>query len=328
MTPKPQTAAGLDRRGVLSSLVGSLVATPFANPFAGTSLAPASGVGRSKSRLILLGTGGGATPKTNRSAPAQVIVVDGASYVIDCGNGVARQMVLAGLKLASLRGVFITHHHSDHNADYGNLLLLSWAADLASRVDSYGPPPLAEITRLFLRMSDVDIRARIADEGRPPLQDLISVHEFSKGGLVMQDANVKVTAALVDHPSVTPAFAYRFDCPDRSIVISGDTRPCENLVRLARGADVLVHEVMYLPALEALVASEPNARTLREHLLASHTTTEQVGAIATRAGVKTLVLSHFVPGGYPFIKDEVWYDAVRPFFSGRLIVGQDLMEIS
>ncbi len=327
MTPKPQTATVLDRRVVLSSLAGPLVATPFANAFAGTSLAPGSGAGRSKSRLILLGTGGGTTPKTNRSAPAQVIVVDGASYVIDCGNGVARQMVLAGLKLASLRGVFITHHHSDHNADYGNLLLLSWAADLASRVDSYGPPPLAEITRLFLRMSDVDIRTRMADEGRPPLQDLISVHEFSKGGPVMRDANVKVTAALVDHPSVMPAFAYRFDCPDRSIVISGDTRPCENLVRLARGADVLVHEVMYLPALEALIASEPNARTLREHLLASHTTTEQVGAIATRAGVKTLVLSHFVPGGYPFIADEVWYDAVRPFFSGKLIVGRDLMEI-
>ncbi|MDB5739615.1 MAG: fold metallo-hydrolase [Alphaproteobacteria bacterium] len=103
---------------------------------------------QAKSRLILLGTGGGPTPKPNRSAPAQAIIVGGVTYVVDCGNGVARQMVLAGLKLGSLRNVFITHQHSDHNADYGNLLLLSWAANLASRVDTYGPPPLAKMTKL------------------------------------------------------------------------------------------------------------------------------------------------------------------------------------
>jgi len=255
-----------------------------------------------KSRLILLGTAGGPTPKPNRAAPAQVIVVNGASYVIDCGNGVARQMVLAKLKLASIRNVFLTHHHSDHNADYGNILLLAWATDLAKRVDTYGPPPLVEMTRLFLALNDYDIRTRIADEGRPPLQDLIAAHELTAGGLVTQDENVKVTAALVEHPPVQPAFAYRFDCPDRSIVISGDTRPSQNLVKLAQGADILVHEVMHLPSLDQLIATKPNAKTLREHLLASHTTTEQVGRIATEAGVKTLVLSHFVPGGYPFLK--------------------------
>jgi ribonuclease BN (tRNA processing enzyme) len=282
---------------------------------------------KSKSRLILLGTAGGPTPKPNRAAPAQVIVVNGASYVIDCGNGVARQMILAKLKLASIRNVFLTHHHSDHDADYGNLLLLAWETDLTKRVDTYGPPPLAEMTRLFLALNDYDIRIRIADEGRPPLRDLIAAHEITASGLVMQDENLKVTAALVEHPPVEPAFAYRFDCPDRSIVISGDTRPSQNLVKLAQGADILVHEVMHLPSLDQLIATEPNAKTLREHLLASHTTTEQVGRIATEAGVKTLVLSHFVPGGYPFLKDEVWFEAVRPYFSGNLIVGRDLLEL-
>jgi len=204
---------------------------------------------------------------------------------------------------------------------------LSWAATLTSKVDTYGPPPLARMTRLFLEMNDYDIKTRMADEGRPPLASLIAAHEIHQAGSLMQDANVKVTAALVDHGAVKPAFAYRFDCPDRSIVISGDTRPSENLVRLAKGADILVHEVMYLPALERLIAAEPNAKTLREHLLASHTTTEQVGRIATEAGVKTLVLSHFVPGGPPVIEDKVWFDAVRPTFSGNLIVGRDLMEI-
>lgn len=126
---------------------------------------------------------------------------------------------------------------------------------------------------------------------------------------------------------MTPAFAYRFDCPDRSIVISGDTRPSRALVNLARNADVLVHEVMHVPSIDALIARDTNAKTLREHLLASHTTTEQVGQLATEARVKTLVLSHFVPGGYPFVADDVWYRAVRPHFSGNLVVGRDLLEI-
>ena len=315
------------RRREFITMAGAAAALwPFRAQAADDQSRPVANTSRT-SRLILLGTAGGPTPKPNRAAPAQVIVVDNQSYVIDCGNGVARQMILAKLKLASIRNVFLTHHHSDHDADYGNLLLLAWATDLAKPVDTYGPPPLANMTRLFLELNDYDIQTRIADEGRPPLKDLIVPHEITADGLVMQDENVKVTAALVEHPPVKPAFAYRFDCPDRSIVISGDTRPSQNLVKLAQGADVLVHEVMHLASLEQLIATEPNAKTLREHLLASHTTTEQVGRIATEAGVKTLVLSHFVPGGYPFLKDEVWFDAVRPYFSGNLVVGHDLLEL-
>jgi ribonuclease BN (tRNA processing enzyme) len=309
----------MTRRQFIQSGVSAAAFLPLGHAFAESR--------NVKSRLILLGTAGGPTPKPNRAAPAQAIIVNDACYVIDCGNGVARQMVLAKLRLGSLRSVFITHHHSDHNADYGNLLLLAWASDLARRVDTYGPPPLATMTRQFLALNDADISIRIKDEGRPPIEPLIAAHEISSGGVVMQDENVKVTAALVEHPPVTPAFAYRFDCPDRSIVISGDTRPSQALVALARGADVLVHEVMHVPSLDALIARESNARTLREHLLASHTTTEQVGRLATEAGVKTLVLSHFVPGGHPFVPDDVWYDAVRPHFSGNLIVGRDLLEI-
>jgi ribonuclease BN (tRNA processing enzyme) len=280
-----------------------------------------------KSRLILLGTAGGPTPKPNRAAPAQAIIIGDACYVVDCGNGVARQMILAKLRLGSIRNVFITHQHSDHNADYGNLLLLAWASDLSRRVGTYGPPPLASMTRQFLALNDADIRTRIADEGRPPLEPLIAPHEITRGGVVMQDENVRVTAALVEHPPITTALAYRFDCADRSIVISGDTRPSRALVELARDADVLVHEVMHVPSIDALIARESNAKTLREHLLASHTTTEQIGRLATEAGVRTLVLSHFVPGGHPFLPDNVWYDAVRPYYSGRLIVGRDLLEI-
>jgi ribonuclease BN (tRNA processing enzyme) len=292
----------------------------------GVGLARAEGSAKT-SRLILLGTGGGPTPKPNRSAPANAIVVNGVTYVIDCGDGVARQMVLAKLKLSSIKGVFVTHHHSDHNADYGNLLLLAWAGDLAHRVDSYGPPPLARMTRQSMALNAYDIDTRIKDEGRPDLRRLVFPHEISRGGVVMEDENVRVTAALVDHPPVVPALAYRFDCPDRSIVFSGDTRASAGLVKLAQGADVLVHEVMHLPSLDLLISTESNAKTLREHLLASHTATAEVGRIATEAGVKTLVLSHFVPGGYPFLSDEVWLEAVRPHFAGKIVVGRDLMEL-
>ena len=287
-----------------------------------------AGAGKSagSSRLILLGTAGGPTPKPNRSAPGQAIIINGTTYLIDCGNGIGRQMVKANIPLASLRSIFITHQHSDHNADYGTVLLLGWETNLHTRVDTYGPPPLLRMTKLFLELNDVDIRTRTADEGRPAFAKLIHPHEITGAGAVTHDDNVTVTAALVQHPPMVPAFAYRFDCPDRSIVISGDTRPSANLIALAKGADVLVHEVMYVPAIDKLIATEPDAARLKQHMLASHTTTEEVGRVAAEAGVKTLVLSHFVPGGYPFVADQVWFDAVRPHFDGELIVGHDLQE--
>lgn len=288
---------------------------------------PAGAAPRPGSRLILLGTAGGPTPKPNRAAPAQVIVVDGAAYVIDCGNGVARQLVLAGVPLRSLRAVFVTHMHSDHMADLGNLQWLAWADNLTTQVDSYGPPPLKEMIEQFLEMNRVDIETRIADEGRPRLDRLLRGHDIKAAGPVLDDGRVRVTAALVNHPPMEPSLAYRFDCPDRSIVISGDTTASPALISLAKGADVLVHEIMLESAIDGLVRNAPDARTLKQHLLASHSTGEQVGRTATAAGVKTLVLSHFVPGGAPFIADDVWRAAVRPYFAGEIVVGRDLLVV-
>jgi ribonuclease BN (tRNA processing enzyme) len=280
-----------------------------------------------KTRLILLGTGGGPRPRKANSASAQVIISNNAAYVIDCGDGVARQLVLADVSLPTLRHIFLTHQHSDHNADYGNLIWLAWAAGLSTRVDTWGPPPLAKMTKLFLEMNAYDIDTRIANEGRVPLVPLVHVHELREAGLVMSDENLKVTATLVRHPPVVPAFAYRFDAADRSIVISGDTAPSDNLLKLAQGADVLVHSVLYVPAVDRLVARVPNAKALKASIIAHQTSAEDAGQLAQAAGVKTLVLSHLVPADDPEVTDQMWIDAARTQFRGSVIVGKDLLEI-
>lgn len=280
-----------------------------------------------RTRLIFLGTGGGPRPRKAASAPAQVIVINDVAYVVDCGDGVARQLAFAGVPLTALRHVFVTHHHSDHNADYGNLMLLAWAAGLRTRVDTWGPPPLEKMTRLFFELNAYDINTRIADEGRVPLVPLVYPHELTDGGVVMQDERVKVTATLVNHAPVTPAFAYRFDAADRSIVISGDTARSDNLIKLAKNADVLVHEALYVPGVDRIVATVGNASTLKKHIIDSHTAVEDCGRVAEAAGVKTLVLSHLIPVDDPEVTDRTWIDAARTHFHGTVMVAKDLMEI-
>jgi ribonuclease BN (tRNA processing enzyme) len=309
----------LNRRELLSVAVGAAAA----------ALRPSSAVAQpAKTRLILLGTGGGPRPRKRSSASAQVILIDNAAYVVDCGDGVARQLVMANVPLPSIRHVFVTHQHSDHTADYGNLISLAWTAGLRTRIDTWGPPPLARMTELFFEMNASDIKTRIADEGRLPLAPLVHVHELTGGGIVMQNERVKVTAALVHHPPVVPSFGYRFDAPDRSIVISGDTAPSDSLIALAQGADVLVHDALYdASAVDRLVAGVPSAKTLKQSILSHHTTAEDAGRVAQRAGVKTLVLSHFVPADDPAITDQMWMQAARTHFRGTVVVGKDLMEV-
>jgi ribonuclease BN (tRNA processing enzyme) len=307
-----------DRRSFLASTLASIAMARAASSAEGS---------KAGTRLILLGTGGGPRPRKISSGSAQVILSNGAAYVIDCGDGVARQLAMANVPLTALASIFITHHHSDHNADYGNLILLAWTAGLNKRIDTWGPPPLARMTRLFFEMNEYDIKTRIADEGRPPLAPLVHTHEIRNGGRVMQDENVKVTAALVNHPPVTPAFGYRFDASDRSIVISGDTTPTRSLIDLARGADVLVHDAMFPAGVDRIAARVPNAQILRQSILSHHTTAEDAGRVANEAGVKTLVLSHLVPPDDPQISEAMWKDAAARHFNGTIVVGKDLLEI-
>src|SRR5437763_8720118 len=280
-------------------------------------------------RIILLGTKGGPTlaTRTNRSNSATLIVINEVPYLIDCGYGVSRQLISAGISLDRLRYIFITHHHSDHNLEYGPLFYNAWITGLPIHVDAYGPVGLRKMTEDFFNYQKFDIETRIVDEGRPDLRKMIFVHEFDKPGAVMQNDDVKITSCRVRHPPITQSYAYRFDAKDRSVVISGDTAYAPELAEFAKGADVLVHEVMYLPAIEKLIKQNGAATRLQEHLLAAHTSTEDVGRIAAQAGVKTLVLTHLVPGDDPSITDEQWSEGVRKNFKGRIIVGKDLMEI-
>jgi ribonuclease BN (tRNA processing enzyme) len=284
------------------------------------------GAGRAASsapRVVLLGTKGGPTPSAYRAPASVAIALEGALYLIDCPNGVAGQLAKAGFRLDQLSQLFVTHNHSDHVLDAGSLLVLAWASGLKAPVTLHGPPPLRAIVAHALAASRYDIAVRMREEGRPPLGPLVKAREIAQAGLVYQDSRVRVTSAIVDHFTVRPAFAFRFDTPTRSIVVSGDTAYSDSLVRLATGADLLIHEAMYLPGVDQLASG--NAQ-LREHLLRSHSTTEQVGLVAAHAGVRKLVLSHLVPA-FPDITDEMWLRDVRKNFTGEAIVGRDLQEV-
>jgi ribonuclease BN (tRNA processing enzyme) len=296
-----------------------------ASACAGWPLSAAGNAGRT--RLILLGTAGGPRPRKERSAPAQAIVCGSSIYIIDCGYGVARQMVLAGLQLNQLRNVFITHHHSDHDIDLGPLLQLAWLSGLTKPVDCWGPSPMRRMIDDYIRYEAYDIRIRQIDEHRPPFRPLVRPHDLKGAGFVMDDGLVRVTTAKVIHPPIDLALAYRFDAPDRSIVISGDTRPTDSLIRLAKGADVLVHEAMMPDRVTDLVGKLPNRQALARSILSHHTSAEQAGQVAAASGVKMLVLSHLVPAEDPSVPDEQWLGAARRHYSGPIIVGHDLMEI-
>lgn len=296
------------RRTVLASLA--------AMPLIGA--APAG-----RNRVVLLGTKGGPTPTPLRAEPATLIELGGQAWVVDCGNGVANQLTKAGVPLDRLARIFVTHNHSDHVADVGNLIEIAWSSGLKTPVTVHGPPPIRQIVRDQLAALSYDVAARIREEGRTPLDPLVSVDERAAPGLVVRDRGTKVTSALVDHETVAPAFAYRFDMPGRSIVISGDTRYSDNLVALAKGADLLIHEAIYGPAIPRMAGE--NAPALADHLRRSHTLAEQAGLVAARAGVKKLVLSHLVPGAG--VSDAMWIAAVRRNFAGPVVIGRDLMEV-
>jgi ribonuclease BN (tRNA processing enzyme) len=307
-------------------------------------------------------------------------VVNDAVYLIDCGEGVGRQYRRAGLggprddhALERLRGIFITHLHSDHTVDYPNLFLFGLHTGLstvAQPVQVYGPgnrgmlppvfgapateppvinppnpePGIVEMTDNLMQAYATDLNDRVRDYLLPDPRTLLEVHDIvlPSGAAddpngnpspplapfaVYQDENVRVSATLVYHAPIFPSFAFRFDTPDGAVVFSGDTGPSDNLIRLARGADVLVHEVCDAAWIERLIGPAPRppaAEGLFQHLVKAHTTIEDVGRVADAARVRTLVLTHLIP---PFNPPERWLEA-QVSFGGELIVGEELQPLA
>jgi ribonuclease BN (tRNA processing enzyme) len=278
-------------------------------------------------RLVLLGTKGGPFISSYIPSPsANVILYRSIPYIIDTGYGVTFKLIEAGINLSSLNYIFITHHHSDHNLELGPLLYNAWIAGLSTVVNIYAPPGLNALLDSYWKSNRIDIETRIKDEARPDIRKMIKAHEY-KEGIILTNPDSVVTALRNIHPPMKESYALKFKFGDKIIVFSGDTTYFPALAEFASGADYLVHEVMYGPAVEALAKRRPNATGLKESILSHHTLAEDVGRIASQAKVKTLVLNHFVPGDDKSLTDQVWIDAVRTNFSGKIIVGKDLLSI-
>jgi len=283
--------------------------------------------------VVLLGTKGGPAIRAGGPSPtSSLLIVEGLPYVIDCGLGVTRGFVEAGLSLKSLATIFITHHHSDHNLEFGNLIHTAWTTGLSTPVMAYGALGLRQMWRDFCRLNAFDIETRIADEGRPPLEPMVTACDFSQG-LVMEDDLVRVEALRNLHPPITESFALKFtvlegEARGKRVVFSGDTAFLPEMIAFARDADLLVHEAMLLDGVDRLVAKTGNGARLKAHLLASHTTTEELARLATAAEVKHLALNHLVPADDPLITPEMWDAAIRDAgYRGALSIGRDGMRI-
>ena len=308
----------IDRRNALKLALGS--AAMLAAP------AVRAQDTKPRTRIVFLGTKGGPRVGVGPSNPANLVVVNGTPFVIDCGMGVSHQLVSAGVPLESVKYIFISHHHSDHNLEYGNLVYNAWASGLSTPIHSFGPKGIEAMTTTYWDLNKFDVETRIEDEGRPDPRKLLIAKDITEDGVVLKTPDVTVTAFRTPHPPITDNFAYKFETPDGTIVFSSDTNYNPKLAEFAHGADVLVHEAIYLPWVDKLVARVKNGATLKKHLLASHTAAEDVGRIAAAADVKVLVMSHLVPGELD-VTDEDWSSEARKHFKGRLIVARDLMEL-
>lgn len=278
-------------------------------------------------RLILLGTKGGPSIRKGGPSPSSsVLQVAGKTAILDCGLGVSRALVEAGISLDRINLIFITHLHSDHLLELGPLLYTAWTSNLTTPVDVYGPPGIEAYWDHFIASMSFDHGIRTGDEKRGTLTDIIRIHQYGEGVVAKID-DVTVTALRVKHPPVTDCFALRFDTPDRSVAFSADSCYFPPLAEFAKHADILVHEAMLGPGIDSLVERMTGAPDLRAHLLASHTMVEDAGRIATTAQVGQLVLNHLIPADDPRFGPNEWAKAIASTWSGPVHIGQDGLEI-
>ena len=300
-----------------------------------------SKAGAPRTKVVLLGTGT-PVPDPDRSGPATAIVVDDTAYIVDFGPGVVRRAKaavldrgVAALEPANLRVAFVTHLHSDHTAGYPDLILTGWTAGRRTPLEVYGPAGLQSMTEHILQAYRIDIETRTNPEGNQrgiPDGSKVNAHEI-KPGIIYKDAKVTVTAFPTKH--AMESYGYRFDTPDRSIVISGDTNPTEETIKACNGCDVLIYEAQTLERFTKLPEG-PHSFVAKYH-----TTTEQLAALATKAKPGLLIVYHssiawrpgiVPPSDQPFLisagallsSPDVLQKEISSRYSGEFVIGRDL----
>ncbi len=270
--------------------------------------------------LVLLGTG---TPFADpeRSGQSLAIVVNNTSYIVDCGPGVVRKAAAAsqkgvkGLKANELRKLFITHLHSDHTTGYTDMIFTPAVLDRDTSLEVYGPKGLSYMTEHLLLAYKEDMKIRIEGlEYGNQKGYQVNVHEIEPG-VIYKDANITVKAFRVNHGAWKEAYGYRFETPDKVIVVSGDCTYSEELIKNAKDCDILVHEVY---SMEGLAKRE---KRWQDYHSTFHTSTEQLATIANLVHPKILVLNHQLFFGS---KQESLLQEIRKTYSGKILVGNDL----
>ncbi len=279
-------------------------------------------------RVTLLGTGT-PNPHPERFGPATLVEAGSQKLLFDVGRGATIRLNQLGIPLRDVSAVFITHFHSDHLVGLADLWLVGWLPPNYGRrrepLRIWGPVGMGRITAGLEQAYQADINIRVKDEALPREAASFDVTEFGEDGLVYEREGVRVSAFAVDHGDVIkPSYGYRVDFAGRSVVISGDTRFNENVIAAAKGADLLVHEVVAIP--QKLFAVNPDMKRVEAH----HTTPEEVGIVLSKAAPRLGVLSHYVltagPGIPPLTLDDV-LARVKSTYSGPVVAGRDLMTI-
>ncbi|WP_253951099.1 MBL fold metallo-hydrolase [Novosphingobium sp. SG751A] len=296
-----------------------------------------------KARIVLLGTAGGPPPHLARSQPATLLEVGGKRYLIDAGENAGQQLLRAGVQPSKVDLTLLTHLHWDHTLGLDYLMATGWMLGRSVPMPIWGPPgtrKLVERTALAIGVGEDIFRAQAA--ARPPLAGLYPPREFdvSAPQVIAEQDGVKISAVANSHFAqirsaphdygVDKAYAYRFDTSAGSVVFTGDTGPSPALGELARGADVMVSEIVDLESIRAGLVANGTAGAaldmLMQHMAHQHLTPEALGTMASAAGVKKLVLTHFVmgKGGEG---ESLLAPLRRAFPKGEIILGRDLLEI-
>jgi ribonuclease BN (tRNA processing enzyme) len=333
---------GFLRLGVLGT-VGRL-AVPFAAQLAiGTARAEGDALAAPGTHLLLLGTQGGPNFNPTRNETASAVVVDGTTYLIDCGYGALGALRKAGVNFRDIGHVFLSHLHDDHTADLAAFLSHQWTDGRITPTVVIGPYGTKNMVKAALAFSSANTAIRLVDEARSVKpSDIFHGKDIAATTMplaVYSDDKVRVSSIENTHfPESSKrrmpyrSLAYRFDTANRSIAFSGDTTYSENVVALAKGADVLVCETIELvserKAFDRAVANgayADNAEGIWKHIVSTHTSTEDAGRMASEAGVGMLVLNHLVPGALLDTGDAVYVEGVRKHYDGKVVVGKDLM---